>query len=159
MLTRFAQALGIAALIMLGLFLVGKFDKAHAEDAAIGDSIALGTGRALHVHTFARVGASSCWVLAHMPRRQFEHVVISAGINDAPGRCVRLILAQVRTRVIVVILPAPINSARAHVEVAAVQYGAYPISYACKGGCTTTNFHPGSYTQVARDVRNIWDRR
>lgn len=126
-------------------------------DAAIGDSIALGTGSALGVPTYARSSMSSCWVLRHLPNQSFDRVVISAGINDAPGRCVDDILSRVQARHVVVILPAPINSARAHVAAVAAAHGAQTLAYACHGGCTRSNFHPGSYAVVAQDVRRLWN--
>lgn len=140
-----------AIALMLGL---------HAPalpDAAIGDSIAAGTGSALGVSTYAKVGSSSCYISAHLPQGEFDHVVISAGINDAPGPCVDRILSTVRARTIVVILPAPINSARRHVASVAAQHGAFTVSYVCRGGCSRSNFHPGSYAVVAASVRRLWD--
>jgi hypothetical protein len=126
-------------------------------NAALGDSIAAGTGSALGVSTYAKVGSSSCYILAHTPRIAFNHVVISAGINDAPGRCVAALLNRVRARDVVVILPAPINSARAHVARLAAKHGVRTVSYTCTGGCTKHNFHPGSYLAVARAVRELWN--
>lgn len=147
----------MAIVALLGVCLTVWFTPpAKAQDAAIGDSIAVGTGHALRVSTYAKTSMGSCWILAHMPRTQFDRVVISAGINDAPGPCVGKILATVKARIKVVILPAPINSARASVFRLAQQAGAFPISYSCKGGCTKHNFHPGSYGAVATSVRAIW---
>ena len=159
MIKRLALAV-VAALVIMGLFwLFASWDKAQAytlEDHVFGDSIACGTGAALRVPTTCRVGQSSCWVLHHVTNKPYRYVAVSAGINDAPGPCVRAILRRIVAQRIVVILPAPINSARANVEVAAVQYGAYPISYACKGGCSKRNFHPDSYSALARGVRGLW---
>lgn len=132
--------------------------RAHAQDAAIGDSIALGTGRALGVPTYAEVGASSCWVLRHAPRRAYRHIVVSAGINDAPGSCVRALFASIVAARVVVILPAPINSARANVARWAASHGYATISYVCRGGCSKSNFHPASYAVVAAGVRRLWER-
>ncbi len=63
----------------------------------IGDSIALGTGTALHVETRARVGAPSCEILRKVPGGRYDVVVISAGVNDPPGRCLEAILAPAST--------------------------------------------------------------
>lgn len=130
--------------------------RAKAQDVAIGDSIALGVGTALHVPTYAKSGMSSCWVLRHMPNASFKHAVISAGINDAPGSCIDAIFNKIRANQVVVILPAGINSARAHVAQEAQSHGFPTISYTCHGGCNRGNFHPGSYAQVANSVQSIW---
>lgn len=131
---------------------------AHAEDAAIGDSIALGTGRALHVPTYAAVGKGSCDILKFMSRRHFDHVVISAGINDPPGACVTLIRSEVNADRVTWILPAPINSARKHIALVALLHGDQYVTYDCPGGCSRRSFHPSSYAVVARAVRETWSR-
>jgi hypothetical protein len=144
-------------IVALILCLIGAWiTMAKAQDAALGDSIAEGTGRALGVPTYARVNSSSCWVLRHTPSGPFDHVVISAGINDAPGACVKTLLDRLRARVVVVILPAPINTARANVEREAARHGFATVSYACPGGCSRRSFHPSSYAVVAAAVRSIW---
>ncbi len=145
-------------LILLGLVVLAFIVpvKAQAQDIALGDSIALGTGHALGVKTYAWTGASSCTILAYMPQGRFDHVVISAGINDPPGYCVEAIFDRIVARRVVVILPAEINSARARVAVQAARHGYATVSYACAGGCTKRNFHPGSYAAVARAVRSLW---
>ena len=133
--------------------------RSHAQDAAVGDSIALGTGQALGVPTYARSSMSSCWVLRHSPSGPFDRVVFSAGINDAPGPSVKALFDRVRARVVVVILPAGINSARAHVASEAAAHGFRPVSYTCAGGCTKRNFHPASYAVLAAAVRRAWSGR
>ncbi len=128
---------------------------AEASDLVLGDSIALGAGRALHLPTRARVGAGSCeiasWMLAY---RAYGHVVVSAGINDG-GACVRVLRDRLDARKVIWILPAPINAGRAAV-LAAMRAGDRSVSYACKGPCTKRNFHPGSYARVASDIRRQW---
>ena len=138
------------------LLLLSLTGPAMAQDVAIGDSIALGTGRALGVPSYARQNMSSCWILRHMPPGRFEHAVISAGINDAPGPCVGAILGRVRAGQVVVILPAAINSARAHVAASAQAHGFQTVSYACRGGCNRHNFHPASYDAVTRVIEGMW---
>lgn len=143
--------------ILLGMLFVAWFSPpAKAQDIAIGDSIALGTGHALGVPTNARARASSCWVLHHVTNNSYRYVVVSAGINDAPGPCVRTLFARIKATRVVVILPAAINSARANVAHAAQDYGYLTISYACRGGCSKRNFHPGSYAVLAGGVRKLW---
>jgi hypothetical protein len=127
---------------------------AYARDLVLGDSIAVGTGHALHEPTVALSGASSCWALRHAPKGAYDHVVISAGINDGGG-CVARLRARVDARRVIWVLPAPINAGRAAV-LAAMRPGDRAISYACRGGCTRSNFHPASYPAVARAVRGVW---
>jgi hypothetical protein len=141
------------------LMLSLSLSPAALPDAAIGDSIALGVGSALKVATYAKVGASSCRISASLPHTAFNHVVVSAGINDAPGLCVGDILKRIHARQIVVILPAPINSARANVAAEAAAYGALTVSYECLGGCSKRSFHPASYRALARTVRALWTLR
>ena len=131
--------------------------KARAADMAEGDSIAKGTGAALHVPTYARTSMGSCWIFHNTPGGHFDHVVLSAGINDPPGPCLEALRARLTAKSVVWILPAPINAARAHVYAVAARYGDRTVSYSCgRGGCTKRNFHPASYGQVAISVRNAW---
>jgi hypothetical protein len=92
----------LLALIVVGLFVLSGCAAAVAPSAAApaglpdgvaGDSIAQGTGAAMHVATWARKSMSSCWILHHLPDGHFEHFVVSAGVNDVPGRCVPKIAA------------------------------------------------------------------
>lgn len=154
---RILIILAVILTVMAGLFVIAR--PAHARDLAVGDSIALGTGQALGVHTVARKNMGSCWIAGVAPGGSYDHVVISAGINDAPGRCVEEIVAKYAGMGEVVILPAAINSARAHVAGVAARYGARTVSYSCDGGCTKSNFHPGSYRSVASAVRRAWGVR
>lgn len=150
---------GLRAALVVGIIGAAAFlvKEANAEDLAIGDSIAVGTGQALHVRTAARENMSSCWILAHEAvSGDFEHVVISAGINDAPGSCIESIRAKYTNAKVVWILPAPINSARAHVAAVAAAHGDKMVSYRCAGACSKANFHPKSYPSVAAAVRSAW---
>lgn len=144
----------IAVLIMTVFIATMRFAK--AQDAAIGDSIALGTGEALGVETYARTGVSSCYILGHMPNRYFDHVVISAGINDPPGACLGAILDRVRAHTVTLIVPAAINSAAQNVFRLAAVHRVELVSYQCWHGCTKWNFHPASYGRLAIDVRKTW---
>lgn len=128
---------------------------AAPNSIAFGDSIAFGTGHALGLPTVAVVGASSCTILSWVPKRgMYNHVVLSAGINDS-GACVLKIRAAIPAQQVIWILPAPINGAREKVQ-AAIRPGDRVVSYECKGGCTKTNFHPRSYPEVAASVRSMW---
>lgn len=149
----------ICALLMIAVLLMGVH-RAHAENLAVGDSIAVGTGQALHVLTVAKINAGSCtWILPNAPSGSFEHVVISAGINDPPGSCIEAIRAKYAGVKVVWILPAPISSARAHVAAVARANGDMTVSYRCRGRCTKTNFHPASYPSVAAAVQRAWGRQ
>jgi hypothetical protein len=143
---------------ILALSLALSVGAARAQDLALGDSIGLGTGGALGVHTIARVNMGSCWVRDQTPSSHYDHVVISAGINDPPGGCLNAIRARLSAGQVVWVLPAAINSARASVAAVAARWGDRTVSYACAGGCTKSNFHPGSYARVAQDVRAAWGR-
>ena len=145
----------LIALFAIGMIL-GAAQFSKADDLALGDSIALGTGSALQVHTVARQNMGSCWILEQAPTGSFEHVVISAGINDAPGNCVEAIRKKYAGSKVVWILPAPINSARGHVASVALQYNDRTVSYRCRGACNSSNFHPRSYPALAAAVRHAW---
>lgn len=123
---------------------------AFAGDAAIGDSLALGTGRALGVPTYAVERKSSCWILGHLPRSGFDHAVISAGTNDPPGRCIAAIRARIHARHVVWILP--VNGARAPVAALAHLYGDPVVAY--RPG--RDGIHPPAYAPLARAVLAAW---
>lgn len=128
-----------------------------AQDAALGDSIALGTGRALGLQTYARVGAGSCEIASYAAAsRPWDRLVVSAGINDG-GACVASIRAKIKARRVVWILPAPINAGRAAV-LRALRPGDRLVGYACRRGCSRVDFHPADYSTVARAVRRAWAR-
>lgn len=118
---------------------------------ALGDSIAAGTGAALHVETHARVGASSCAILRMVPGGSYDVAVISAGVNDPPGRCLEDIRTRMHARRIIWILPAPINSARAHVSAIAAEHGDKTVSY-IPG---PDHLHPRSYSELARKLEGL----
>jgi len=147
--SRFFKRAKLAFLVAL-FFVIGVV-AAFARDGAIGDSIGLGTGRALHVATFARERMSSCWILRHkMPSGYFDHLVVSAGVNDAPGRCVWAIAARLHAGVVVWI--RPINSAGPTIDQVAKKYGFHVITYRVG----RDHLHPASYAAVAKTVRLVW---
>lgn len=122
---------------------------ANAGDLALGDSLAVGTGQALGWRTVAKVGASSCAILRMVPEGVFDRVVISAGTNDPPGRCVEAIRERINARLVIWILP--VNAARGHVAAVAMGHGDRIVRYApSRRGWP----HPASYAPLARAVRD-----
>jgi hypothetical protein len=151
--------LALTAPLAIGLGIVlgiASNTMVQAQDAAIGDSIALGTGNALHVPTYAWIGASSCEILSKMPSGPFGHVVISAGINSPSSPCLAEIIEKVQAKQITMIVPANINLSHQQVIDLANLHRFHMVEYSCKGGCSKSNFHPGSYSVVARDVQTTW---
>jgi hypothetical protein len=112
----------------------------------IGDSLAVGFGAAAHIETHARVSASSCAIASFVPSGPADVIVVSAGINDPPGRCLDSLRARLHARRIIWILPAPINSARAHVAAVAAAHGDATCSYVTG----PRSFHPRSYEALVR---------
>lgn len=139
--------------ISLVLALAGP---ACAADIVIGDSIAVGAGRALGIQTRARQGAGSCEIARRFkPAGNWGHIVISAGINDGGG-CDLKVRSGLHARRVTWILPAPINAGALAAWQMVKLYGDGFVSYACHGPCTTRNFHPASYPAVAKAVRRDW---
>jgi hypothetical protein len=112
----------------------------------IGDSLAVGFGAAAHIETHARVSASSCAIASFAPSGSVDVIVVSAGINDPPGRCLDSLRARLHARRVIWILPAPINSARAHVASVAAAHGDATCSYVTG----PRSFHPRSYQALVR---------
>ena len=118
--------------------------------AAIGDSIALGTGHALGAATFARTGASSCAIYRFMPSvASYNLVVLSAGVNDPPGSCIEKIRARLVGKRVIWVLPPPINTARAHIQSVAKINGDRTVSFVPG----PDHLHPYSYDEVARAIK------
>ena len=101
-------------------------------------------GHALRGNT----GWGPAWRTAAL-RPSYDVVVISAGVNDPPGRCLEAIRARAHARRIIWILPAPVNSARAHVVEVACEHGDRTVSYVPG----RDHLHPRSYSELARKVR------
>lgn len=123
---------------------------ALADTYVVGDSLALGTGQALHAPTSAKVGISSCAIVSRMPKTFHDNLVISAGTNDPPGRCVKLIRSLAHARVVIWILP--VNGARGTVANVAARNGDYVVPYKPQ---SRNNVHPASYAPLAREIRSI----
>lgn len=141
-------------ILLLVAFIHAFSRAAKAEDLALGDSIALGTGQALHIRTSAVEGAGSCAILGHSPSGSFEHVVISAGVNDPPGSCVEAIVQKYRGARIVMIVPSK-TSAAGHIKSVAAKYGAKAVYYRVGAD----GVHPRSYPSVAATVRRAWGQK
>ena len=137
------------ALIALGLGCA----PAAASNLALGDSLAIGVGGALGVPTIAGVSWSSCRIAQVTPRGHYDRVVISAGVNDVPGRCVAAIRAKINAGLVVWI--RPINGAGPTIDRVAAAHGDVVITYALG----RDHIHPRSYGEVAAAVRRAWGRR
>ena len=121
---------------------------------ALGDSIALGTGRAMGCSTVARVGASSTAIvrMAHdLPRARVT--VLSAGSNDPASPMLRANLETMRARasgVVVWIVPRDARAASVVLSAARAHGDRHvDLSTLASGD----GVHPRSYATVARRVR------
>ena len=148
--TRFSRE-AFARLLVTATFALVT-GAARADTLALGDSIALGTGNALHAETVAVEKMGSCDIERMMPSKHFDRAVISAGVNDAPGICVGSILSRVNADEVIVILPPGINSARAHIKSIAKARHLKTISYIPGAD----GLHPRSYAEVAAKVNAAW---
>jgi hypothetical protein len=151
--SKFAKRAKLTFLVVL--YVTISVATAFARDGAAGDSIAFGTGHALHVATFARERMSSCWILKHevpLAVGHFDHFAISAGVNDAPGPCLEAIINHIDAGQFVLILPPGVNSARAHIASVAAARHIQTVSYVPG----RDHLHPRSYPAVAAAIRAIW---
>jgi len=119
---------------------------ARAQDLALGDSLALGFGQASHLPTRAIVGVSSCRILGMTPAGHFDFVLLSAGTNDPPGRCLEAIRKRLDADRVLWVLP--VNGARAHVLAVAAANGDGLLSYTPGRGRVWP--HPPRYWDVRR---------
>ena len=115
----------------------------------LGDSIAVGTGQALHAYTVAHKGISSCAVLKRTPRAPQDTVVISAGSNDPPGACLDTIRERLTAMQVVWIVPQN-AAAAANVRRVAAKHGDKVVTFTAG----PDGVHPRSYATVARAVRH-----
>ena len=114
----------------------------QASSLALGDSLAVGFGRASHMHTSAKVSASSCAIVGMVPRAYYDFVLISAGTNDVPGPCIEKIRARVNAGRVEWVVP--VNGARKHVVRVALAHGDSLLYY--KSG---PNYpHPRRYWNI-----------
>ena len=86
---------------------------AFARSLALGDSLALGFGHASHLPTRAIVGILSCRIARTVPSEHFDFVLVNAGANDEPGRCIEKLRAKLDASVVEWIPPIS-PSARVH---------------------------------------------
>lgn len=110
--------------------------QAEARNVAIGDSLAIGFGGASHMTIRAKVGISSCAIRGYVPFAHFDGVLISAGTNDPPGRCVAQVRALVASRVHPsrVRWVVPVNGAKFTVLAVARRYGDELLYYSPQRG-------------------------
>ena len=100
---------------------------------AVGDSLALGFGEASGFETRAVVGEPSCphgrWpgVVNMVPAKHFKFLLISAGTNDVPGKCVEAIRAKANADQVMWVIP--VNGARQHVLSVAHAHHDRTLSY------------------------------
>ena len=60
--------------------------------------------------TNAKVGISSCAILRRTPTAHYDFVLLSAGTNDPPGRCIEAIRARLNASRVAWVVP--VNGAR-----------------------------------------------
>ncbi len=111
---------------------------------ALGDSLAVGFGQASHMPTSARVGIGSCAILAMTPTAHYDFVLLSAGTNDPPGRCIEAIRKKLNSERVQWVVP--VNGARAHVIAVANAHGDTLLFYAAGRNWP----HPRAYWNVMR---------
>ena len=94
--------------------------------------------------TSARVGIGSCAILATTPTGHYDFVLLSAGTNDPPGRCIEAIRQKLNSERVEWVVP--VNGARAHVIAVASAHGDTPLFYAAGRNWP----HPRAYWNVLR---------
>jgi hypothetical protein len=126
-------------IVILGLLAT----PAWSSELALGDSLALGFGQASGMPTRASVGVSSCRILHMTPTMHFDFVLLSAGTNDPPGRCVEALRARLNAGRVQWVVP--VNAARSRVLAVASAHGDATLFYT--PGARSWP-HPGSYWNV-----------
>lgn len=120
---------------------------------AVGDSIAVGIGQAMHCSINAKVGAGSSYIAGHTVTTSKNVAVISVGSNDPNNPNLRNNLDKIRSKIsskrIVWILPYN-RKAASVVKAIAVQHGDAYIDL--KGFSTRDGVHPRSYSSVAKQL-------
>lgn len=117
---------------------------------AIGDSIAVGVGQALHCSIHAKVGASSTAIVSYARGNGF--CIVSAGSNDPHNPNLRRNLEKIRSNLnpcdkIIWILPQNSKAAKV-VNAVATKHGDYVVSF--KAGAD--GVHPKSYKELANRI-------
>ena len=135
-----ALAVRLPLMVLLGVA------SAHGQDLSLGDSLALGFGQASHLPTRAVVGASSCRILGMTPSGHYDFVLLSAGTNDVPGRCIEAIRARLDADHVEWVLP--VNGSRRHVQEVAAANGDSVLTYTPGRGRGWP--HPARYFDVRR---------
>lgn len=123
-------------------------------DVAIGDSIAVGVGQAMHIETRARVGASSCWIYKHLPKGDYDTAIISVGVNDGDSKhCIEEVRNNVHARRVIWILPAAY--ATDEVKAVAEKWGDTVVTYTTGTGKTWPHPPRYDYAPLARTIRKL----
>ena len=117
---------------------------ASAGTLALGDSLAVGYGQASHMPTLARVGIGSCAILRMTPTSHYDFVLVSAGTNDPPGRCLEAIRDRLNASRVEWVVP--VNGARAHVLAVAALHHDETLFYSAGRNWP----HPARYKNVLR---------
>ena len=122
------------AILVIAIALLLAFPpKARGGELALGDSLALGFGQASRMPTRAIVGEPSCpnkrrpGILSMVPAEHFGFVLLSAGTNDVPGRCIEAIRAKINADKVQWVVP--VNGARNHVLAVASAHGDATLFY------------------------------
>ena len=118
----------------------------------LGDSIAEDLGKYAHLPYSAKSGISSCRILRdYIPPKHYDRVIVSAGSNDPPGRCVEAIRAavvqRVRPSVIQWVVPA-VPGARGHVLAVARSHGDWVLWFTAG----RDHVHPRSYKEITKQM-------
>ena len=120
---------------------------------AVGDSIAVGTGQAMHCTVRAHVGWSSSKIVTLSNGVKAELCIISAGSNDPKNPKLIVNLKKIRNNLDCnkVVWIKPINSTAANA-----------VSAAKKGNDSVVSFtpskdkvHPKSYSTLANSIKKV----
>ena len=117
-----------------------------ADGAAIGDSLAIGFGEASHLEIHAVIGISSCRAVSLAPATHYRFVLLSAGTNDPPGRCLEALREKVDADRVEWVVP--VNRARWRVIAVAEAHHDKLLFYTPDKRAWP---HPASYFNVRRD--------
>jgi hypothetical protein len=120
---------------------------------AVGDSIAVGVGHAMHCTINAKVGASSSYIANHTIASSKDVAVISAGSNDPDNpklsNNLKTIRSKLKTGRVIWILPYNRKAAAVVLSVAKL----YGDSYIDLGEFKTKDsVHPQNYKAVVKKM-------
>jgi len=149
---------GMLLIVILGMLVTPVW----SLELALGDSLALGFGQASGLPTRAVVGEPSCpnrrahrpGIVNMVPAGHFDFVLLSAGTNDAPGRCIEAIRAKLDADKVQWVVP--VNGARSHVLAVAGAHGDATLFYT--PGARSWP-HPAAYWDVTGRHKAVLHRR